>query len=85
METYKKRIDECTDLESLFSIWKEAQSKEENYSLTFPGKGTLPIEFRNNWTDDGYLSDSRENTDILFILKENGSILGLRQTKGCSL
>lgn len=70
METYKKRIDKCTDLEALFSVWKEAQSTEENYSLTFPGKGTLPIEFRNNWTDDGYLSDNRENIDILFILKE---------------
>lgn len=70
MEAYKKRIDECTDLESLFALWQEAQKNEENYELTFPGKGTLPIEFRNNWTDDGYLSDNKDDIDILFILKE---------------
>ncbi len=70
MESYKKRIDECKDLESLFAVWQEAHRNEKNYELTFPGKGTLPEEFRNNWTDDGYLSDNKDDIDILFILKE---------------
>lgn len=73
METYKKRIDECTDLESLFLIWKEAHHEEENFYETFPKKGRdtfPPKEFRDNWTNDGYLSEDTEDIQVLFVLKE---------------
>ncbi len=72
METYKKRIDECTDLESLFLIWKEAHQEEENFYKTFPGENgsVLSREFAMNWTEDGFLSDNTDDIQILFVLKE---------------
>lgn len=73
METYKKRICECTDLESLFAVWQEAHSEEKDLKNTFPKNHedeNPPEEFCKNWNDDGYLSDNKEDIDILFVLKE---------------
>lgn len=86
METYKKRIDECTDLESLFLIWKEAHQEEKYFDETLPKNkdGEYPEDkkkFAKNWTNDGYLSCNTENIDILFILKEPNEENAIEETK----
>lgn len=73
MDAYRAQIDECTDLESLFKIWKEAHKNEKNYEYTFPknNDGIIPPEeFKTSWNDDGFLSENKENIEILFVLKE---------------
>ena len=74
MDSYKNMIDKCTDLESLFSIWKKAHLEEKYFEHTFPKdpEGKIPPkEFCKNWNSDGFLSDNRGNIDVLFILKES--------------
>lgn len=73
MDSYQKKIEECEDLESLFEIWKETHKNEKNYEYTFPKNqdGIIPPEgFKTSWNDDGYLSENKENIEILFVLKE---------------
>lgn len=86
METYKKRIDECTDLESLFLIWKEAHQEEKYFDETLPKNkdGEYPEDkkkFAKNWTNDGYLSDNTENIEVLFILKESNEQKAIKDKK----
>ncbi|MBR2883668.1 MAG: hypothetical protein IKB93_02640 [Clostridia bacterium] len=86
MESYKNRIAECTDLETLFDVWKEAHFKEKDFEKTFPknNDGKIPSEeFCKNWNDDGYLSDNKDDIDILFILKEPNDQASIEKREFC--